>query len=167
MEGGENGLICHLYLLNSYCKWEVFTPIRKIDLNLPQNLNNSHWIINSRILWKKSKKSYKKSVHCINILVSKNLKYVRKKKIMVHLCDSVWWFFFRHASDNVRQRDLARRRTQLRGQRLQQEQPYERRLTSLPEPSHGNPLHQSHIPHLRQSLDTRSKGLINFPPVSF
>ncbi|XP_022298182.2 uncharacterized protein LOC111107326 isoform X1 [Crassostrea virginica] len=44
----------------------------------------------------------------------------------------------RHASDNVRQRDLARRRTQLRGQRLQQEQPYEPRLTSLPEPSHGD-----------------------------
>ncbi|XP_062600408.1 trichohyalin-like [Saccostrea cucullata] len=44
----------------------------------------------------------------------------------------------RHATDNVRQRDLAKRRTQLRGQRLQQNEGYEKRLITTHDPPHGD-----------------------------
>ncbi|XP_055999875.1 trichohyalin-like isoform X3 [Ostrea edulis] len=44
----------------------------------------------------------------------------------------------RHATDNVRQRDLARRRTQLRSQRIQQNEAYEKRLITDPHPRHGD-----------------------------
>lgn len=43
----------------------------------------------------------------------------------------------RHATDNVRQRDLAKRRIQLRTQRLQQNHDYEKRMITAPDPTHG------------------------------
>lgn len=44
----------------------------------------------------------------------------------------------RHATDNVRQRDLAKRRTQLRSQRLQQNQVYEKQMITALDPTHGD-----------------------------
>lgn len=61
----------------------------------------------------------------------------------IHLCDAwhciilLYNYINRHATDNVRQRDLAKRRTQLRSQRLQQNQEYEKQMITAPDPTHG------------------------------